>query len=139
MPNSSQAKLSVLDQFTPDVLGVIWITHEDLKRDLANFEDFNYLFDGLISQYIYGQETNSDKHAHIFFTENYNDKIFLAHLRTRDLKKSQIAADIDEQIALFQTSKNENKIIFILDKTTENWHSDLKTRFPNFDFKILKV
>ena len=74
-----------------------------------------------------------------FFTENYNDKIFLAHLRTRDLKKSQIAADIDEQIALFQTSKNENKIIFILDKTTENWHSDLKTRFPNFDFKILKV
>ena len=139
MPNSTRVKLSVLDQFTPDVLGIFWITRENLNRDLLNFEDFNYLFDGLISQYIYGQDLALDKHAHIFFTENYNDRIFLAHLRTRDLTKSQISGDIDEQIALIQASKSENKVILILDKTEDQWHSELKKRYPQFEFRVLDV
>ncbi len=139
MPNSTRVKLSVLDQFTPDVLGIFWITSEDLNRDLSNFEDFNYLFDGLISQYIYGQETTTDKHAHIFFTENFNSKIFLAHLRTRDLTKSKIATDIDDQIALLQASKSEKKIIYILNKTSEDWLTELIKRFPQFDFRPLRT
>lgn len=139
MPNSTRANLSVLDQFTPDVLGIFWLTREDLSRDLSHFEDFNYLFDGLISQYLYGQETAIDKHAHIFFTENYNNRIFLAHLRSRNLTKSQISGDIDEQIALIQASKNENKIILIFDKTEDQWHSELKKRYPQFEFRVLDV
>ena len=139
MPNSSQVKLSVLDQFTPDVLGIFWITLEDLDRDLSNFADFNYLFDGLISQYIYVPESTSDKHAHIFFTENYNDKIFLAHLRTRDLLKSKISTDIDEQLSILKASKSENKIIYVLDKTPDDWLTDLKNRHPDFDFRTLKT
>lgn len=139
MPNNTRVKLSVLDQFTPDVLGIFWITREDLDRDLAQFEDFNYLFDGLISQYIYGLEATTDKHAHIFFTENYNDRIFLAHLRTRDLTKSKVSGDIDEQIALIQASKSENKVILILDKTQDQWHSELKKRYPQFEFRVLDV
>lgn len=139
MPNSTRIKLSILDQFTPDVLGIFWITNEDLSRELCSFDDLNYLFDGLISQYIYGQETTSAKHAHIFFTENFNAKIFLAHLCTRHLTKSQIAGDIDEQIALIQAAKNENKIILILDKTQGQWHSEIKKRYPQFEFRVLEV
>ncbi len=139
MTKSTQVKRSVLDQFTPDVLGIFWITREDLDRDQPNFEDFNYLFDGLISQYIYGQEKTADKHAHIFFTENYNERIFLAHLRTQNLTKSQIAGDIDEQIALLQASNSKNKVIYVLDKTEDQWHTDLKKRYPQFDFKVLST
>lgn len=139
MSNSTRVKLSVLDQFTPDVLGIFWITREDLNRDLSNFEDFNYLFDGLISQYIYGSDATSDKHAHIFFTENYNNRIFLAHLRTRDLSKSQITGDIDEQITLIQAFKSENKVILIYDKTEDQWHSELKKRYPQLEFRVLDV
>lgn len=139
MSNSTRAKLSILDQFTPDVLGIFWITASDLNRDLAAFEDFNYLFDGLISQYLYGQENHSEKHAHIFFTENYNDRIFLAHLRTKNTTKSQIAGDIDEQIALIQAAKSENKTILVFDKTEDQWHSELKKRYPQFEFRVLEV
>jgi hypothetical protein len=139
MPNSTRAKLSVLDQFTPDVLGIFWITASDLNRDLAAFEDFNYLFDGLISQYLYGQEITTSKHAHIFFTENYNERIFLAHLRTKNTTKSQIAGDIDEQIALIQAAKSENKTILVFDKTEDQWHSELKKRYPQFEFRVLEV
>ena len=69
MPNSTQVKISVLDQFSPDVLGIFWITNEDLNRDLSNFEDFNYLFDGLISQYLYRSENwlSDLKTRHPFF------------------------------------------------------------------------
>lgn len=139
MPTSTRTKLSILDQFTPSVLGIFWITASDLNRDLAAFEDFNYLFDGLISQYLYGQENTSSKHAHIFFTENYNERIFLAHLRTKNTTKSQVAGDIDEQIALIQAAKSENKTILVFDKTEDQWHSELKKRYPQFEFRVLEV
>lgn len=139
MANGASTDLTILDQFTPDVLGMFWITREPLERTLSGFDSFNYLFDGLISQYLYGQENNQEKHAHIFFTENFNDRIFLAHLRTRDLTKSQISGDVDEQIALIQASKSVNKVILILDKTGDDWHSELKKRYPQFEFRVLNA
>jgi hypothetical protein len=139
MNASGKAKLSILDQFTPEILGVFWITKEELGRELAGFDDFNYLFDGLISQYLYGQEDHQEKHAHIFFTENYQSRIFLAHLRAKDLNKSQLAGDIDEQVALIQTKENDKKIILVCDKTEHEWHSELKKRYPQFDFRALEM
>jgi hypothetical protein len=137
MDKSQSPALSILDQFTPEVLGIFWITTDNLSRELLGFEDFNYLFDGLISQYIYGQENNNKMHAHIFFTKNYNEKIFLAHLKTKEHSKSQVAEDIDKQIALLKADGNEKKAILIFDKTDECWFPELKKRYPQFEFKEL--
>lgn len=140
MYKSQRPALSILDQFTPEVLGVFWITRDELSRELIGFDDFNYLFDGLLSQYLYGEETSSNKHAHIFFTQNFEDKIFLAHLRTKDLTKSQVAGDIDEQIALLSASNNNSrKTILIFDKTEHDWPSELKKRYSQFEFKELEA
>lgn len=139
MHTSQRPPLSILDQFTPEVLGIFWITRDDLNRELLGFDDFNYLFDGLISQYLYGQEISSDKRAHIFFTENFKNKIFLGHLKTNGFSKSQIAGDIDEQIALLQTSAPTRKIILIFDETDDGWSSELKKRYPQFEFRELEA
>lgn len=139
MDQTTDSNVTILDQFTPLVLGVFWITRDVLNRNLAGFDSFNYLFDGLISQHIYGQEDHQDKHAHIFFTKNYQDRIFLAHLSAKDLTKSQLAGDIDEQIALIQASKSENKIILVLDATDHDWVSELKKRYPQFEFRALAI
>ncbi len=138
MYKSARPALSILDQFTPEVLGIFWITRDELSRDLIGFDDFNYLFDGLISQYLYGQAVSTDKHAHIFFTQNFSDKVFLAHLRTKDLTKSQISGDIDEQIALLQGSNSARKTILIFDKTEHEWLPELKKRYSQFEFKQLE-
>lgn len=130
---------TILDQFTPEVLGIFWLTRDDLCRELIGFEDFNYLFDGLISQYLYGQENSSAQHAHIFFTENYKEKIFLAHLKTKEHSKSQVAGDIDEQIALISNVKPEKKTILVFDKTNDGWCSELKKRYTQFEFKELEA
>jgi hypothetical protein len=132
------ANVTILDQFTPQVLGIFWITPGKLDRELPEFDSFNYLFDGLISQYIYGQVDQKEKHAHIFFTENYQERIFLAHLRSWDLTKSQLASDIDEQIALIQNWKSEQKIVLVLDQTDHDWTSELRKRYPQFEFRALK-
>lgn len=139
MDQTTDSNVTILDQFTPLVLGVFWITREELNRTLVGFDSFNYLFDGLISQYIYGQDDHQDKHAHIFFTKNYQDRIFLAHLSAKDLTKSQLAGDIDEQIALIQATKSENKIILVMDTTDQEWVSELKKRYPQFEFRALTL
>ncbi|MBY0414209.1 MAG: hypothetical protein K2Q18_08590 [Bdellovibrionales bacterium] len=139
MSEKEVTSLTILDQFTPQVLGIFWITPEHLSRDLQGFDSFNYLFDGLISQYLYGQEDHPEKHAHIFFTENFQERIFLAHLKAHDLTKSQLAGDIDEQVALLQNKKTDQKIVLVLDKTTHEWTNELKKRYPQFDFKTLNL
>jgi hypothetical protein len=139
MNQRGETNVTILDQFTPQVLGVFWITRDELNRDLPGFDNFNYLFDGLISQYLYGQEDHQEKHAHIFFTENFQDRIFLAHLKAKELTKSQIAGDIDEQIALIQSTKSEKKIILVMDSTEHEWPSELKKRYPQFEFRALDI
>lgn len=139
MYKGQRPTLSILDQFTPEVLGMFWITRDDLSRELIGFDDFNYLFDGLLSQYLYGQENTDNQHAHIFFTENFNDKIFLAHLKTKEFTKSQVAGDIDEQIALISARRPERKTILVFDKTTDGWVSELKKRYSQFEFKELEA
>jgi len=139
MHKGQKSNLSILDQFTPEVLGIFWITRDDLDRELIGFEDFNYLFDGLISQYLYGQENLSSQHAHIFFTENFNEKIFLAHLKTKEYSKSQVAGDIDEQISLISNVRPEKKMILVFDKTNDGWCFELKKRYSQFEFKELEA
>lgn len=133
----------ITDQFTPEVLGVFWITNQTLSRELAGFEEFNYLFDGLISQYLYGQaETKPSldlNKSNIFFTNNFNQRLFLAHLKMNETAGAQgVASVLDEQIAVIQSSKTENrKTILILNQTEKNWGSDLEKRYPQFIFKSL--
>lgn len=126
----------VVDQFTPEILGVFWITDEELSRDLLGFDELNYIFDGLISQYLYGQKeviTDLDK-TNIFFSKNFDQKLFLAHIKMH----SGIAGILDEHIALIQENKNsERKKILLFNTTGKDLGSDLVKRYPHFDFKTL--
>ena len=139
MPSKAPSHLkSVIDQFTPDILGLFWITEEELTRDLEGFDEFNYLFDGLISQYLYGQSTQHDSalpRSNIFFTNNFNKKLFLAHIK----QDSEIACVLDEQIALIQENSVDRKKVLILNRTSKNWVQDLQKRYPKFEFHALEL
>jgi hypothetical protein len=134
---------SILDQFTPHVLGMFWFTQEELGRDLLGFDDLNYLFDGLISQYIYGNEKTIDSHINIFFTENFRQRIFISHLKTQGLAKSQISGEIDEHIALISAANKSvevtRKKILVFDQSGLEWTTELKKRFPQFEFLELSI
>jgi len=136
MPSNLEKKLkNVLDQFTPDILGAIWISNEELSRDLLGFDEFNYLFDGLISQYLYGQEQASvDKHlerSSVFYTKNFDQNIFLIHLQMHNETSSLIA---DQNNLLQKNKMDERKKILLFNQTKKYWGRDLQIRYPNFEF-----
>lgn len=132
------SKKNTLDQFTPDIIGIFWMSPESLSRSLPYFSELNYLFDGLISEFLFEREKESEK-AHIFFTQNFGQKFFLAHINTKGQTKSQIAGDIDEQISLITQSKEDKredcKTILIFDLTSDLWMNELQKRYSQFEFK----
>lgn len=138
MPSNLSSEFkSVLDQFTPDILGAFWLTEEELSRELSGFDEFNYLFDGLLSQFLYGQslEKGSLPKANIFFTQNFQQKIFLSHIKS----DGDISAALDEQMAIVKQSNEERKKILVLNNTSKDWVAGLQKRYPHFEFIKLDI
>lgn len=125
--------INIIDHVTPDIIGIFWITNSALDRKLAGFDQFNYLFDGLLSQFIYGENV-SEKRANLFFTKNFDQSLFLAHLKTEGASKSELAGEIDEQIALIQSGANGRTKILVLQDTTNDWFAELHKRYGHFTF-----
>jgi hypothetical protein len=125
---------NTLDQFTPEIIGLFWMTPESLSRSLPFFSELNYLFDGLISEFLFEREKESEQ-AHIFFTQNFGQKFFLAHINTKGQTKSQIAGDIDEQISLITQNKEDRRTILIFDLTSDQWINEMQKRYSQFVFK----
>jgi hypothetical protein len=139
LPNNLK---TVIDKFTPEILGMFWITDDELNRELLGFDEFNYLFDGLISQYLYGQQLNGadldldlDK-SNIFYTQNFNSKVFLAHIKMH----GEVAGVLDEQISLIQENKSGGRNKILLFNTTSKFVSnDLIKRYPQFIFVEIEL
>jgi hypothetical protein len=128
----------IIDQFVPDILGIFWITDKELSRDLTGFDEFNYLFDGLISQSLYGQEGNTSavnlEKPNFFFNYNFNQKIFLAHIKMNN----EIYGILDEHIAIVQENKRtDSKKILLYNITPKDVSGHLLKRYPQFEFKKL--
>jgi hypothetical protein len=135
MPSKNESLKMIIDQIRPDILGLFWITDRELSRELVGFDEFNYLFDGLISQYLYGQKESSThfdlEKPNFFFNYNFNQKIFLAHIKMN----SRIAGTLDEHIAIVMENKRtDSKKILLFNTTSKDVGSDLINRYPQFEF-----
>lgn len=132
MPNKIDPSI-LIDQVTPEIIGIFWLTSSSLDRSLTGFDQFNYLFDGLLSQFLYGENV-AEKRANIFFTDNFSKTLFLAHLKTEGASQSEISGDIDEQIALIQSNVQGRSKILVLQDTTNDWAMELQKRYVQFTF-----
>ena len=82
---------------------------------------------------IYG-ESNSKSRANIFFTDNFNQTLFLAHLNTEGSSKSEIAGEIDEQVALIQSNANDRRKVLVISSSSADWTTELSKRYSQFEF-----
>ncbi len=137
MLNKIDASL-LIDQVTPEIIGIFWLTTQPLDRSLQGFDQLNYLFDGLLSQFLFGENV-VEKRANIFFTDNFSKTLFLAHLKIEGASKSEISGDIDEQIALIQANMQGRTKILVIQDTKVDWMSDLTKRYDQFNFVDLKL
>jgi hypothetical protein len=119
----------LVEKITPDIKGVLWITQEDLSLDLNGFNQFNYLFDGLISEYIIETKNVSELKSKIFYTKNFSNNLWLIHLNG-----SQISSQIDEHMALISNVLDDNNKFIIINETYKKWEDELPKRYPQYKF-----
>ena len=133
----NQQLSQVTDQFTPEIIGILWISNDELGLNLKGFEEFNYLFDGLLSLYLYGEESKNTKKSdtNIFFTKNFNHHLFLIHLKIGQ----NISESIQTQLALIEKRENKNrKTILIFNQTDSKLQSTLEKSYPSLVFRNLE-
>ena len=127
----------VNDQFTPEIIGLIWISNDELSLNLKGFEEFNYLFDGLLSLFLYGEESNKNlkNDTNIFFTKNFDHHLFIIHLKFNN----QLSESLKKQMNLIEKNNNfGRKTILVYNQTSLNLQSTLEKDYPNFVFKNLE-
>ena len=125
------------DQFTPEIVGVLWISDNELSLNLKGFEEFNYLFDGLLSQYLYGEESknNLKTDTNVFFTKNFNHHIFLIHLKS----DHKIPDSLNQQLNLIEKNNNNGrKTILVFNQTDLKLETALEKDYPSFIFRNLE-
>ena len=112
-------------------------TKQELNRDLPAFFEFNYLFDGLISQYLYGQI--EDKHLerkNTFFTKNFDKLFFLVHTMLTENSKKELSEHID---ILHYNQTEERRKILVLDTADSGLIKQLKDKYPQFLFQEIHI
>lgn len=133
------SQTSVRDQIHSDALGVIWLTQGPLSMDQKAFYEFNYIFDGLLGEFL----TNADKPTlgalNSFYTESFGKTFFLIHINTETESKKKISDLLIDQVSLAGALKNSNKLILTLDETKASWIPELKATFQNFEFKAIDL
>ncbi len=127
----------ILDQISSDAAGVIWISEGPIDLKVDFFDEFNYLFDGLLSQFLKNNDKHTDLALNSFHTTNFGKSLFLVHINTLKLDKKKVSELLQEQVSLISAMKNENKLILTLNQSKEDWISDLKSHFQRFEFKNL--
>lgn len=129
----------ILDKISSNAIGVIWICQGPIDLNLDFYEDFNYLFDGLLTQFL----TNNEKHTELalnsFHTTNFGKNFFLIHINTQNQDKAKITELLKEQVNLIGALKSKNNVILTLNQTSTDWISDLKGHFQYFEFKNLQA
>lgn len=134
--NSSQIPL-IIDLFTPEILGAFWITEKKLSRDSVGFNEFNYLFDGLISLHIYGQENSLNEiNKNSFFTHNFEKLLFLVHVQNSKKSFDYIYEHID--VIKHNQAENRRKIL-ILNDSNVGFKENLEKKYPQFIFENITL
>jgi hypothetical protein len=125
-------KHSLLSKITPDVAGIFWFTDIALTPELENFNDFDYLYDGLISEYLFKSNEDQIKASNSFCTKSFGSTLWLIHLGP-----NVTSSHIDEQISLLTKSENENKKFLIKVAGQKKWEAELPKRYPKLKFEII--
>ncbi len=126
--------INLQDHIKTNTAGIIWITKEKLSHKLNLYNDLNYFFNGLITQYLKTSK-NKEKNDGInfFISNNFNDSFFLGHLtiQTNNLQ------DYLKNLILLINNKNWENMdeILVIDSASCNALLSLEKLKTGFNFK----
>ncbi|EQC50154.1 hypothetical protein M899_2844 [Bacteriovorax sp. BSW11_IV] len=102
-------------QLTPDLAGLIWITDEKLLDRPNGFNELDYFFDGLLTQFAAQPEVPSFKTT-FFSTESFGNDFSLTHLQPGEEK---IEKDLENIMGLLHKKDALNRPVAVLNLSSK--------------------
>lgn len=120
---------NLLSSITPDIGAIFWITDKPIAVGLEHYNDFDYVYDGLISHYLFENKTATDCTS--FCTQSFGKPLWLIHIGP-----NAHSGSIDEQFFLLNKDEFVDKKILIISHGNKKWEQELPKRYPKFQFVI---
>ena len=118
---------SLLKKIDNEVGGIFWITNSQLSDSSIFFNDLDYIFDGLISEFLFQNKEKTAK-TNTFCTKSFGSNLWLVQIDS-----NTSSSDIDEQVALI--SSTTNKKIIIVGDTNSKWFNEIPKRYTQIKFE----
>lgn len=120
---------NLLHKITPDIGAIFWITDKPLTSELNLYNDFDYIYDGLISHYLF--ENKSKTECTSFCTQSFGNPLWLIHI-----SPEAHSGTIDEQFFLLNKDEFQDKKILIVSEENKKWEQELPKRYAKFQFIV---
>lgn len=122
----------LLDSISPDTQLVIWPSKSALSKSSTHFQEFDYLYDGLISEMLDGQNRSEKELQDIltFRTKHFQKELWLVFIGPE-----AHSSHIDEQFNIMSQNLSNELVLIAGDKT--KWDEELPRRYTKFKFKSI--
>ncbi|MCO4792106.1 MAG: hypothetical protein KC493_00225 [Bacteriovoracaceae bacterium] len=121
----------ILEKFSQDFLGIIWVTKSSLENKPDFFETMDYLMDGVLTKFLSNESfVNSKKN--LFIGKSFDRPFFLIHLE-ENLQKI-----LEESKNLLKISLKEDeprKKFLVINNTNARISKELSKSFPGLEFE----
>ena len=125
----------LLDSFTPEFLGIVWVTSGPISRERRYFNEVNYLLDGLLLNSFEVEPNKNENHFELFVGKNFGRDFFLAHMVYEDQFPFQKIDKFYQIIrAHIQTERRKTILLGETSKLNLKDWDKLKRRFNNLEF-----
>lgn len=118
--------MNIGQKLTPDISGIFWFTEENINQRPGNFNDLDYIFDGLLSKNLSDKEGTLPS---LFFTKSFSKKVFLYHF------PKEVNVDFfPKSFEIISKNNLETRKFLVIDETKKDWISFLKKKHSNYTF-----
>jgi hypothetical protein len=115
---------ALTEVITPEFLGIIWVTKDQINKKPNLFKDIDYLFDGLITRSI---DQNPPEKKSLYMGKSYGHPFFLAHFEEDN---PEFNKDIEKTLQMLSGPNTKPKNILVISDRKFNFKS-----FKNFHLK----
>ncbi|RLA61898.1 MAG: hypothetical protein DRQ89_10380 [Epsilonproteobacteria bacterium] len=102
---------SLTEAITPEYLGIIWVTKDQLLEKPEKFDQIDYLFNGLITK---SMAQNSSGKKGLFMGNSFGHPFFLAHFKEDAPNFEKEMNEAMEMI--YKLGLKSNKVLVISEK-----------------------
>jgi hypothetical protein len=134
MTNTAEQN-SIQDLVTPDIMGILWITPENLMEKPAPFNSFDYLLDGLLTGHYQRKKdapmVDEIDSMNFFVTRNFDRPFFIGHIYAM---LGNVQQKLDQLMTLASPLRKSRNKVLLINSTGEDHILYLQTHYTEFEF-----